>query len=240
MHCPGGNTTEPIWRVLASLAELPKNLNIVTQTLSLWLISCGVLTSLLLPHLLSSHIDSLSSLNLLCHSKTDARFMQDGRKPVCGIFCKFQTEFYCISFFWSVRLHFEIHLLWQSSFSRMYSNFCCSCSFEPEIMKIGQSSYKMYSNNIQNFQEYTILNSSTKKSGNLAYASLSLRTVIQVFSAVIWFQGTDSNISHQNNNRFSLLFLNENNLNPEWVECSPIVPKTQKMVPDTVSPNTLH
>ena len=30
---------------------------------------------------------------------------------------------------------FEIHLLWQSGFSRVYSNSCCSSSFEPEIIK---------------------------------------------------------------------------------------------------------
>ena len=60
---------------------------------------------------------------------------------------------------------FEIHRLWQSVFSRVYSNCHCSCSFEPEIMKIRQSSHKMYSNNIVNFQESTtILNASTKKS----------------------------------------------------------------------------
>ena len=63
---------------------------------------------------------------------------------------------------------FEIHLLWQSDFSRVYSNCCCICRFEPEIIKIGQSPHKMYSNNIVNFQESsTILNASTKKSGNL-------------------------------------------------------------------------
>ena len=59
---------------------------------------------------------------------------------------------------------FEIHQLWQSGFSRVYSNFCCSCSFEPEIIKISQSSHKTYSNNILNFQESTtILNACTKK-----------------------------------------------------------------------------
>ena len=48
--------------------------------------------------------------------------------------------------------------------SRVYSNSCCSCSFEPKIIKIGQSSHKMHSNNIVNFQEsMTILNASTKK-----------------------------------------------------------------------------
>ena len=45
----------------------------------------------------------------------------------------------------------------------MYSNCCCSCWFEPEIIKIGQSSHKMYSNNILNFQESTTtLNACTK------------------------------------------------------------------------------
>ena len=53
----------------------------------------------------------------------------------------------------------------------MYSSCCCSCSFEAEIIKIGQSSHKMYSNNILNFQESTtILNACTKKSGNLLKA----------------------------------------------------------------------
>ena len=63
---------------------------------------------------------------------------------------------------------FEIHQLWQSGFSRVYSNCCCSCLFEAEIIKTGQSSHKMYSNNVVNFQESTtILNASTNKSGNL-------------------------------------------------------------------------
>ena len=59
---------------------------------------------------------------------------------------------------------FELHLLWQSGFSRVYSKCCCSCSFKPEIIKIGQSSYKMYCNKIVNFQESTpILNAHMKK-----------------------------------------------------------------------------
>ena len=66
---------------------------------------------------------------------------------------------------------FEIHQLWQSGFSRVYSNCCCSCSFEREIIKIGQSSHKMYSNKILNFQaSTTILNAWTKKSENLLNA----------------------------------------------------------------------
>ena len=46
---------------------------------------------------------------------------------------------------------FEIHQLWQSGFSRVYSNSCCSSSFECEIIKIGQSSHKMSRSNIVNF-----------------------------------------------------------------------------------------
>ena len=36
---------------------------------------------------------------------------------------------------------FEIHQQWQSGFSRVYSNSCCSCLFKPEIIKISQSSH---------------------------------------------------------------------------------------------------
>ena len=59
---------------------------------------------------------------------------------------------------------FDIHQLCQSGFSMVYSNCYCSCSFEPKIIKIGQSSHKMYSNNILNVQESTtIWNACTKK-----------------------------------------------------------------------------
>ena len=62
---------------------------------------------------------------------------------------------------------FEINQLWQSGFSRVFSSSCCSCSFEPEIIKIGQSSYTMYSNNLLNFQESTtIVNAHTKNPVN--------------------------------------------------------------------------
>ena len=47
----------------------------------------------------------------------------------------------------------------------------CSCSFEPEIIKIGQPSLKIYNNNILNFQESTTkLNVCTKMFGNLLKA----------------------------------------------------------------------
>ena len=50
-------------------------------------------------------------------------------------------------------------LKFTSSDNQVYSNCYCSCSFEPEIIKI-----VMYCNNILNFQEsMTILNVCTKK-----------------------------------------------------------------------------
>ena len=133
------------------------------------------MTSLHLQHLSSSLTDSLPSFNHSCQSKTDVWFMQDGWKPIWSIL------YVSVAFFSSLKQNFiayrsskvsscpdcifEIHQLWQSGFSRVYSNCCCSCSFEPEIIKTGQSSHKMYSNNILNSQMSTpILNACTKKS----------------------------------------------------------------------------
>ena len=71
--------------------------------------------------------------------------MQDAPKAVWSI------PYISVAFFPSLRQNFiayrsskvsdcifEIHQLWQSDFSRVYSNSCCSSSFEPEIIKIGQ------------------------------------------------------------------------------------------------------
>ena len=64
-------------------------------------------------------------------------------------------------------VNFEIRQLWQSDLNGVYYNSYCSCSFKPGIIKIGQSTHNMYSNNIVNFQESsTIVNACTKKSGN--------------------------------------------------------------------------
>ena len=158
---------------MESLPELSQNLNI--ETLTLWPINSGVLTSLLLPHLSSSLTDfCLPWISYVW-------FMQDGWKAVWSI------PYVSMAFFPSLKQYFiayhssnvsshpdcisEIHQLWQSSFSRVYSNCCCSCLFEAEIIKISQSSYNMYSNNIMNFQgSTTILNACTKMSGNILNA----------------------------------------------------------------------
>ena len=42
---------------------------------------------------------------------------------------------------WCPDCIFEIDQLWWLGFSRLYSNSICSCSFEPEIIKIYQSSH---------------------------------------------------------------------------------------------------
>ena len=71
--------------------------------------------------------------------------MQDGQKAVWSI------PYVSVAFFQRLKQNFiayrsssrpdcifEIHRLWQSVFNRVYSNYCCSCSFEAEIIKIGQ------------------------------------------------------------------------------------------------------
>ena len=71
---------------------------------------------------------------------------------------------------------FETHQLWQSGFSRVYTNSCYIYLFEPEIIKIGPPSHKLYSNNIVNFQvSLAILNACTKKSGNLLKALVTMK-----------------------------------------------------------------
>ena len=130
--------------------------------------------------------------------RTEAQFMQDGRKAAWSI------PYISVAFFACLKQNFiayhsskvsdcifEIPQLWQSSFSRVYSNSCCSCSFEPEILKIGQSSHKMYSNNILNFQESsTILNACTKKVWKLivctSYIHTYIHTYIYIYSTIKW------------------------------------------------------
>ena len=179
VHCPGGNATDPIWRVLASFDGIssrtplkPQHSNPNPNPLvnQLWCSDFLTLsTPLIIPHRLPAFLESPMP------SKTDPWFMQDGRKAVWSI-----PYVVSVAFFPSLKQKFiayrsskvssrtdcifEIHQLWQSGFTRVYSNCFCSCSFESEIKKIGQSSHKMYSNKIPNFQESTTtLNACIKK-----------------------------------------------------------------------------
>ena len=173
MYCPGGNATDPIWRVLASSDGIslwpplkPQHSNPNPNPLinQLWCIDfLTPPTPLIIPYRLR---DFLESLMLLTNwYSIHARWLKSSLKHsirFCGIFSKFKTELYRSS---KVSDYiFEIHQLWQWGFSRVYSNCCCSWSFELEIIKIGQSSHKLCSNNILNFQESTtILNAPMKK-----------------------------------------------------------------------------
>ena len=169
VHCPRGNTTDPIWRVLASSDGIsswtplkPQHSNpnpnpnpLVNQ---LWFTDfLTPPTPLTIPHRLPVFLKSLMPLQNRC--SIHARCLKSSLKHSIrfyGIFSKFKTELNIAyhSSKVSSRLDciFEIHELWQSGFSRVYSNLCCSCSFEAEIIQIGQSSHKMYSNNVLNFQ----------------------------------------------------------------------------------------
>ena len=172
MHCPDGNATDLIWRVLAS-----------SDGISSW-------TSLKPQHSNPNSLANQLWWNLLCHSKTDARFMPDAPKAVWSI------PYVSVAFFQSLKQNFiayhsskvsshpdcifEIHQLWQSGFRRVYSNSYRSCSFEAEIIKIGQSSHKMYSNNILNFQESTtILNACLECQETYWMYHVTMKTIVQ-------------------------------------------------------------
>ena len=154
-------------------------------------------------------------------SKTHARFIQDAPKAVWSIpyvsvplfpslkqnfiayrSCKVFSRPGCI---------FEIHQLWQSGFSRVYSISCCSSSLEPEIIKIGQSSHKMYSNDILNSQGSTaILNAHTKKKvGNLLYSPRKCGMKTKPDTVVMIFDSSEKHfhdIYYQHLNLHSITF----------------------------------
>ena len=160
MHCPDGNATDPIWRVLASSQGIstwtplkPQHSNPNPLTNQLWFIDfLTPATPLIIPHRLPAFLESLISLKNWCstHARGSKSSLNHSIR-FCGIFPSLKHNFiaYCSSKMSDCI--FEIYQLWQSSFSRVYSNSCCSCLFEPEIIEIGQSSYKIYSNNILNF-----------------------------------------------------------------------------------------
>ena len=178
MHCPTGNATDPIWRVLASSQGIstwtplkPQHSNPNPKPLAnqLWSIDFPTPpTLLIIPHRFPAFLKSLMPLKNWCsiHARCSKTVWSIPYVYV-AFFPSLKQNFiaYCSSKVSSrPDCIFEIHQVWQSDFSRVYSNCCCSCSFEAEIIKIGQSSHKMYSNNILNFQESTtILNACIKK-----------------------------------------------------------------------------
>ena len=115
VHCPGGNATDPIWRVLASSPGIsswtplkPQHSNPKPLANQLWCIDfLTPPTPFIIPHRLPAFLESLMPLKNWCSIHT--RCSKSGPKHsirFCGIFSKFKTQFYCISFFLTSRLHF--------------------------------------------------------------------------------------------------------------------------------------
>ena len=109
VHCPGGNATDPIWRVLASSDGIsswnplkPQHSNLIPNLLANqpWCIDFLTPPTPLIPHRLPAFLESLMLLKNGC--SIHARWLKSSLKHsirFCGIFSKFKTEFYCISFF---------------------------------------------------------------------------------------------------------------------------------------------
>ena len=81
----------------------------------------------------------------------------------CGIFPSLKQIFIAYHSSKVSDCIFEIHQRWQSGFSMVYSNSRCSCSFESEIIKIGQLSHYTYSNNSEFSRVYDNFKSLYKK-----------------------------------------------------------------------------
>ena len=151
MHCPGGNVTDPIWRVLASsygisfwtpLKPQHSNPDPTPNPLANQLCCIDFLTPpilFIIPHRLPAFLDSLMSLKNRCsiHARWSKSSLKHSMR-FCGIFSKFKTILLHIVLLVSSRPDciFAIHQLWQSGFRRVCSNYCCSCSFELEIIKL--------------------------------------------------------------------------------------------------------
>ena len=182
--CPGGNVTYPIWRVLASsdgisswtpLKPQHSDPNPNPNPLANQLYCTDFLTppTLIIPQWL----EFLMELKNWC--SIHGRWLKYSVR-FCGLFSKFKTEIYCISHSKvSSRPDciFEIHQLCQSGFSSVYSNSCCSCSFDPEIIKIGQSSH--------NKSLTTILNAWTKKKRSGKF--IECTTYIDLHMCLVYF-----------------------------------------------------
>ena len=166
MHCPGENATDPIWRELASSDGIsswtplkPKHSNPKPNRLAYqlqWIDFLTPPTPLIIPHRLLAFLESLMPLKHWCsiHARCSKSSLKHSIR-FCGVFPSLKQN---SNAYRSSKVSprpdriFEIHQLWQSGFSRVYSNCCCSSSFEAEIIKIGQSSQKMYSNKMLSFQ----------------------------------------------------------------------------------------
>ena len=185
VHCPGGNATDPIWRALASSDRIsswtplkPQHSNPNPNPLANQICCIDFFTPptpLIIPHKLPAFFESLIPLKNWCsiHGRCSKSCLKYSIH-FCGIFPSWKQNFIAYR---SSKVSsrpdciFEIHQMRQSGFSRVYSNSSCSCSFEAEIIRIWQSSHKMYSNNSEFSSVYNNFKCLYKKmSGNLLKA----------------------------------------------------------------------
>ena len=108
VYCPGGNATDPTWRVLASSDGIsswtplePQHSNPNPLASQLWCID--LLTPpipFVIPHRLPAFLESLLPLKNWCsiHARCSKSSLKHSIR-FCGIFSKFKTQFYGISFF---------------------------------------------------------------------------------------------------------------------------------------------
>ena len=143
MHCPAGNATDPIWRVMASSDGIfsgtplkPQHSNPNSNRLGNLLWCIGFLTPptpLIIPYRLPAFLESLMpfknwcSIHARCPKSSLKHSIRLKQNFIAYRSSKVSSHPDCI---------FEIHQLWKSGFSRVYSNCCCSCSFQPEIIKL--------------------------------------------------------------------------------------------------------
>ena len=108
-NSPGRNATDPIWRVLATslgisswtLKSQHSNPNPNPLANKLWCIDfLAPSTSLIIPHRCPTFLESLMQLKTWCsiHARCSKSSLKHSIR-FCGIFSKFETELYCISFF---------------------------------------------------------------------------------------------------------------------------------------------
>ena len=110
MHCPGGNATDPIWRVLASSQGIsswtplkPQPSNPYPLANRLWCIDfLTPYKPLIIPHILPAFLEYLMPLKNWCsfHERGSKSCMKDSIR-FCGMYSKFKT----------ILLHI-VHLKW--------------------------------------------------------------------------------------------------------------------------------
>ena len=159
MQHPGGNATDSIWRVLASSQGIscwtplkPQHSNPNPNPLAnqfWWIDFLTPPTPLIIPYRFPAFLESLMvlknwcSIHARCSKSSQKHFVPSLKQNFIAYrSSKLSSRLDCI---------FEIHQLWQLGFSRVYSNSYCNCSFEAGIIKIGQSSHKMYSKCLRQF-----------------------------------------------------------------------------------------